>query len=79
MRKIGIAIMLTGIGVAWMGESSAFTGIEDKLWMAAVIVGVLLMILGRLVYQYAIYLKQERARKNIRYRRYIEMQKKISA
>lgn len=78
MRKIGIAITLVGFMVFWMGADGADTGKEDKLWMAATIIGVLFMVLGTLVHQYPIYLQQERAKKSIRYRRYLETQEKMS-
>lgn len=78
MRKIGIAIALVGFMVFWMGADGADTGKEDKLWMAATIIGVLFMVLGTLVHQYPIYLQQERAKKSIRYRRYLETQEKMS-
>ena len=79
MKKIGIAIMLIGFVAIWCGTSGPDTGVEDKLWMAATILGVLFIIIGRLFYQYSIYLEQERARKSRRYRRYIEIQKRMSA
>ena len=78
MRKIGIAITLVGFMVFWMGADGADTGKEDKLWMAATIIGVLFMVLGTLVHQYPIYLQRERARKSIRYRRYLDTQAKMS-
>ena len=78
MKKIGMAITLVGFMAFWMGADGADTGKEDKLWMAATIIGVLFMVLGTLVHQYPIYLQQERAKKSIRYRRYLELQEKMS-
>lgn len=78
MKKIGIAIALIGFTAVWMGAHGADTGMADKQWMAATIIGVLLIVLGILVHQYPIYLKRERAKKSIQYRRYLEMQEKTS-
>lgn len=78
MKKTGIAIVLVGFMALWMGAEGSDTGMEDKLWMAATIIGVLFMVLGTLVHQYPIYLQQERAKKSIRYRRYLETQEKMS-
>lgn len=78
MKKLGIVMALVGFMAFWMGAEGADTGMEDKLWMAATIIGVLLMVLGTLIHQYPIYLQQERARKSIRYRRYLDTQEKMS-
>lgn len=78
MRKLGIVMALVGFMAFWMGAEGADTGMEDKLWMAATIIGVLLMVLGTLVHQYPIYLQRERAKKSIRYRRYLDTQAKMS-
>ena len=78
MKKLGIAIALVGFVAFWMGAEGSDTGMDEKQWMAATIIGVLLMVLGTLVHQYPIYLQQERARKSIRYRRYLELQEKMS-
>lgn len=78
MKKIGIVITFVGFMVFWMGADGADTGKEDKLWMAATIIGVLLMVLGTLIHQYPIYLQQERAKKSIRYRRYLDTEEKMS-
>lgn len=78
MKKLGIVIALAGFMALWMGADGSDTGMEEKQWMAATIIGVLFMVLGRLVYQYPIYLQQERAKKSIRYRRYLALQEKMS-
>lgn len=78
MRKLGIVMALVGFMALWMGAEGSNTGMEDKLWMAATIIGVLFMVLGTLVHQYPIYLQQERAKKSIRYRRYLDTQAKMS-
>lgn len=77
MKKVAVAMALVGFIAVWCGSSGADTGLENRLWMAAAIIGVLLMVLGRLVYQHAEYLEQERAKKSIRYRRYLELQEKM--
>lgn len=79
MKRLSVAIQFIGLGMVLLGASGSDNGIADKLWMAATIIGVLLMVIGRLMYQYSIYLKQERAKKSRRYRNYAEMQKKKSA
>lgn len=79
MKTLGVTIAIIGIAAVWCGATGVDTGLEDKLWMAATIIGVLLVILGILLHQYPAYLQKERAKKSIRYRRYIEMQEKMSA
>lgn len=78
MKKIGVTTALIGAVTVWCAATGADTGLEEKLWMAATVIGVLLIVLGLLIHEYPIYLERERAKKSIRYRRYLELQEKMS-
>lgn len=79
MKVLSIVMQGAGFLFLLLGSSAADSGAVDILWASLAIGGTLLMILGRMLYEYADRIKQERARKSRRYKNYIEMQKKMSA
>ena len=78
MKKIGIAMALVGFMAIWMGAEASDTGLEGNRWALATITGVLLMLVGIFMNQYATYIERKRAKKSIRYRRYLDTQEKMS-
>ena len=54
-------------------------GAGEKMWMSAAIIGALLMVLSRALYSYLNWMQAERAKKSIRYRRYLEKENEMSA
>lgn len=76
MKKIGVILGVAGGLCVWCGAEGCDTGLEDKLWCAAVIIGMLLLIFGIMSYRYGDYLERERAKKSIRYRRRLEFGRK---
>lgn len=79
MKALSVVIQVAGFMFLLLGASAADSNAVDILWASLAIGGTVLMILGRLLYEYAERIRQERARKSRRYRNYIETQKKMSA
>lgn len=79
MKKLLIVIGILGFFIVCLGAGGADHEVADKLWMAAAIIGMLLVILSRLLYKYIDWMYTERAKKTRHYRKYLELQKKMSA
>lgn len=79
IKKILIVIGISGFVMMAIAESGAKCGANEKTWMSAAIIGALLMVLSRTLYSYLNWMRAERARKSIRYRRYLEKENEMSA
>lgn len=79
MKALSVTIQGTGFMFLLLGAAAADSCAVDILWASLAIGGTVLMILGRMLYEYTERIKQERARKSRRYRNYLETQKKMSA
>lgn len=78
-KRILIVIGISGFVMMAIAESGAKCGANEKAWMSAAIIGVLMIVLSRALYSYLNWMQEERAKKSIRYRRYLETQNKMSA
>ena len=78
IKTMLIVIGISGFFMMAIAESGAKCGVNDKAWMSAAIIGVLMIILSRHMYCRLNWMQEERARKSIRYRRYLETEKKLS-
>ena len=78
-KRLLIMIGSEGAFLVVIGVGGADCGANDKAWMSAAIIGMLLIVLSRAVYSYLNWMQEERAKKSIRYRRYLETQNKMSA
>lgn len=79
IKRILIALGVVGFFMIAIGEAGSSCGADEKAWMSAAIIGALLIVLSRALYSYLNWIQEERAKKSIRYRRYLEMQNKMSA
>lgn len=70
----GIGFMLIAIAAA-----GSDCGADERIWMSAAIIGALMIVLSRALYSYLNWMQAERARKSIRYRRYLEKENEMSA
>ena len=78
-KRILIVIGISGFIMMAIAESGAKCGADDKAWMSAAIIGVLMIILSRLMYCRLNWIQEEREKKSIRNRRYQETENKMSA
>ena len=62
-----------------IGVAGADCGADEKMWMSVAIIGALMIVLSRALYSYINWMQEERAKKSRHYRRYLEMQNKMSA
>ena len=79
VKRILVLIGANGFLLIAMGAAGADCGLDEKKWMSAAIIGALMIILSRLLYCYINWMQEERAKKSIRYKRYLETQNKMSA
>lgn len=79
LKKVLIGCGFLGFFMIAIGAEASDRGADEMLWMSAAIIGALLMVLSRALYSYLNWMQAERAKKSIRYRRYLEMQNKMSA
>lgn len=79
IKKILIIIGGEGAFLVVIAVGGADCGANEKAWMSAAIIGVLMIILSRLMYCRLNWIQEEREKKSIRNRRYQETQNKMSA
>lgn len=79
IKRILIVIGVIGFVMVAIGAAGSDCEADEKIWMSAAIIGALKIVLSRALYSYLNWIQEERAKKSRRYRRYLEMQNKMSA
>lgn len=79
VKRILVVIGANGFVLVAIGAAGSDCGADEKMWMSVAIIGTLMIVLSRAIYSYLNWMQEERAKKSIRYRRYLETQNKMSA
>ena len=74
LKKVLIGCGFLGFLMTAVSAGASDCGAGEKMWMSA-----LLMVLSRALYSYLNWMQAERAKKSIRYRRYLEKENEMSA
>ena len=67
LRRVSVAVLIGGFFLLVIGASASDNGAPDELWVLSAIAGTVLLIAGTMLWQYAIYLRQERSKRRRRY------------
>lgn len=63
LRRVSVAVLIAGFFLLVIGASASDNGAPDELWVLSAIAGTALLVVGTMLWQYAIYLRQERAKR----------------
>lgn len=63
LRRVSVAVLIAGFFLLIIGASASDNGAPDELWVLSAIAGTALLVAGTMLWQYAIYLRQERAKR----------------
>lgn len=77
IKDTQIVVGICGFVMIAIGAAGSDCDAPTKAWMGVAIIGALLIVLSRALYSYLSWIEKERAKKSIRYKRYLETEKKL--